>query len=149
MNCVVLIGRLTRDPDLRYTTVTQTAVCTFTLAINRPVQSGSEPQADFPRIKVFGKTAENCKRYLVKGSQVGIDGRLQTGSYEDKEGQRVFTTDIIADRVEFLGKASQNTGSSNNNGSSQNMGSNKPTYPPVTDIPSGFTEIDDDEDIPF
>lgn len=150
MNSVVLIGRLTRDPDLRYTAVSQTAVCTFTLAINRPVRAGQEEQADFPRIMTFGKTAENCKRYLAKGSQVGVQGRLQTGSYENKDGQKVYTTDIVADRVEFLGKPSQSAAGENNNSGNRNTGSWKPEYSSPVDIPSGFTEIDDDdENIPF
>ena len=84
MNSVVLIGKLTRDPELRYTSNNQMAVATFTLAINRPVKQGQEKQADFPRITVFGKQAENCEKYLVKGRLVAIQGRIQTGSYQNK-----------------------------------------------------------------
>lgn len=84
MNNVVLIGRLTKDPELRYTSNNQMAVATFTLAINRPVKQGQEKQADFPRITVFGKQAENCEKYLVKGRLVAIQGRIQTGSYQNK-----------------------------------------------------------------
>ena len=101
MNSVVLIGRLTRDPELRYTT-SQMAVATFSLAIDRPVRAGKERETDFPRVTVFGKQAENCEKYLAKGRKVAVQGRLQTGSYEDKDGKRVYTTDVIAERVEFL-----------------------------------------------
>ena len=102
MNSVVLIGRLTRDPEVRYTAGSQMAVATFTVAIDRPVKAGGEKRADFPRVTVFGKTAENCERYLAKGRLVGVQGRLQTGSYQNKDGVTVYTTDVVADRVEFL-----------------------------------------------
>lgn len=102
MNSVVLIGRLTRDPEVRYTASTQMAVATFTIAIDRPVRAGGEKQTDFPRITVFGKQAENCERFLAKGRLVGVQGRLQTGSYQNKDGITVYTTDVVADRVEFL-----------------------------------------------
>jgi single-strand DNA-binding protein len=97
MNKVELIGRLTKDPELRYTT-DQTAVCNFNVAVDRiPKDKG----ADFPGIKVFGKQAENCEKYLKKGRLVGIEGRLQTGVYE-KDGRKIYTTDVVAERVEFL-----------------------------------------------
>ena len=98
-NLVFLIGRLTRDPEVRYTSGTQMAVCTFTLAIDRPVKAGAEKQTDFPRVTVFGKQAENCERFLSKGRLVAVQGRLQTGSYTDKNGNTVYTTDVVADRV--------------------------------------------------
>ena len=100
MNSVILIGRTTREVELRYTT-SQTAVARFSLAVERLVKDG-EKKADFPNIIVFGKQAENCEKYLAKGRKVAIQGRLQTGSYEDKDGKRVYTTDVIAERVEFL-----------------------------------------------
>lgn len=100
MNNVTLIGRTTREIELRYTT-SQTAVARFSLAVERPVKDG-EKKADFPNIIVFGKQAENCEKYLAKGRKVAVQGRLQTGSYEDKDGKRVYTTDVIAERVEFL-----------------------------------------------
>ena len=104
MNNVILIGRLTKDPELRYTSNTQTAVSRFTLAIDRPVASGQERQADFIRITVFGKQAEAVDRYLKKGSQAAISGRIQTGSYDGKDGKKVYTTDVVANSVEFLTK---------------------------------------------
>lgn len=112
MNNVVLIGRLTRDPELKYTSGTQMAVATFTLAIDRPVKAGGERQTDFPRVTVFGKQAENCEKFLFKGRLVGVQGRLQTGSYTNKDGATVYTTDVVADRVEFLewGEKTQETG---------------------------------------
>lgn len=102
MNSVVIIGRLTRDPEIRYAASTQMAVATFTVAINRPRKKGEEQEADFPRVTVFGKQAENCEKYLAKGRLVGVQGRIQTGSYQNKDGFTVYTTDVIADRVEFL-----------------------------------------------
>lgn len=102
MNSVVLIGRLTRDPEIRYTAGSQIAVATFNVAIDRPVKAGAEKQTDFPRVTVFGRQAENCEKYLAKGRMVGIHGRIQTGSYADKDGVMHYTTDVVADRVEFL-----------------------------------------------
>ena len=103
MNSVVLIGRLARDPELSYTPNTQTAVTRFTLAVDRPKRNGEDQGADFIRITVFGRQAETCDRYLSKGRQAAVLGRIQTGSYKNREGVTVYTTDIIADRVEFLG----------------------------------------------
>ncbi len=138
MNSVVLIGRLTRDPEIRYTSGTQMAVATFTIAIDRPVRAGSERQTDFPRVTVFGKQAENCERFLAKGRLVGIQGRLQTGSYTNKEGATVYTTDVVADRVEFL-----EWGERGERGQSQGSAS----APRFDAAPEGFSAID--EDIPF
>ena len=103
MNSVILIGRLARDPELSYTPNTQTAVCRFTLAVDRPRRQGEDQGADFLRITVFGRQAETCDRYLSKGRQAAVHGRIETGSYKNREGVTVYTTDIIADRVEFLG----------------------------------------------
>jgi single-strand DNA-binding protein len=133
MNSVVLIGRLTRDPELRYVPDSQLAVATFNLAIDRPIREGKEKQTDFPRITVFGRQAENCGKYLEKGRLVGVQGRIQTGSYKNKEGQTVYTTDVVADRVEFL-----------------EWGDKKEFEGPKesTGVPEGFQALDDD-DIPF
>jgi single-strand DNA-binding protein len=136
MNSVILIGRLTKDPELRYTPDRQMAVATFTVAIDRPVRAGGERQTDFPRVTVFGKQAENCEKFLAKGRLVGIQGRLQTGSYTNKNGVTVYTTDVIADRVEFLEWGDRTQGKSSSSHSSR-----------VDDVPSGFAAID--EDIPF
>ena len=138
MNSVVLIGRLTRDPEVRYTAGTQTAVCTFTVAIDRPVRSGEEKKTDFPRVTVFGKQAENCERFLTKGRLVAVQGRLQTGSYTNKDGATVYTTDVVADRVEFLEWGDRGQGQSFDDAS----GSFNQDV-----APEGFTAIE--EDIPF
>ena len=101
MNSVFLIGRLTRDPEVRQTQG-GTKVAGFTLAIDRPPREGEEKKADFPRITVFGRQAESCEKYLAKGRKVAIIGRLQTGSYQNKSGDTVYTTDVVATNVEFL-----------------------------------------------
>lgn len=146
MNTVILIGRLTRDPEVRYTSGTQMAVARFTLAIDRPVGQGKEKQADFPSIVAFGKTAELCERFLSKGRQVAVQGRLQTGSYQNKDGATVYTTDVVADRVEFLGSKSDG-----DRGQGGHSNSPVPTgFEPMNDasIPEGFAAIEDD-DLPF
>lgn len=99
MNICSLIGRLTADPKMSYIGGSQMAICKFTLAVDR---NGKDKGADFPRVTVFGKQAESCEKYLAKGRQVGIVGRIQTGGYEKSDGTKVYTTDVIADRVEFL-----------------------------------------------
>lgn len=103
MNSVVLIGRLTKDPELAYTPQNQTPCCKFTLAVDRPRRSGEEQGADFIRITVWGKTAEICDRYLSRGRQCAVEGRIQTGSYKNRDGVTVYTTDVVAEHVEFLG----------------------------------------------
>ncbi len=121
MNSVELIGRLTRDPEVRYTSGSQMAVATFTIAIDRPQrQDGGEKQTDFPRITVFGRQAETCEKYLKKGRLVAIQGRIQTGSYTNKNGDTVYTTDVVANRVEFIDWGGQNSGGQG--GYSQNGG---------------------------
>ena len=106
MNRVELIGRLTRDPELRYTS-SNIATTRFTLAVNRPFQGqNGEQGTDFINIVVWRKQAENVKKYCTKGSLVAVEGRIQTGSYE-KDGQRIFTTDVVADSVQFLESKSQ------------------------------------------
>lgn len=136
MNNVVLIGRLTKAPEVRYTAGTQTAVATFTVAIDRPTKADGEKQTDFPRVICFGKQAENCEKYLDKGRMVGIQGRLQTGSYEKQDGSKVFTTDVVADRVEFLdfGDKKQTVTNAQPSGNDES-------------VPSGFAMLE--EECPF
>lgn len=106
MNKVMLIGRITKDPELRYTSSNIPSV-RFTLAVNRPFENqNGERETDFINIVVWRKQAENVKKYVSKGSLVAVEGRIQTGSYE-KEGQRVYTTDVVADNVQFLESKSQ------------------------------------------
>lgn len=100
MNITCLVGRLTKDPEVRYTTSNEPiAVARFSIAIDDGY--GDKKRTDFPSIVVFGKQAENCEKYLGKGSRVGIVGKIQTGSYE-KDGRKIYTTDVVANRVEFL-----------------------------------------------
>ena len=115
MNKVVLIGRLTRDPELRYTG-NNTPVASFSLAVNRNYSNQQgEREADFINIVVWRKQAENVKNYLTQGSQVAIDGRLQTRTYDDQNGQRRYITEVIADNVEFLGSRNSSNNSNNMN----------------------------------
>lgn len=110
MNNVVLIGRLTRDPEIRYSPESTNAMCTFTLAVDknlskdkkREMESRGQATADFIRILTWGRTAELCGNYLAKGRLTAVQGRIQTGSYINQQGQRVYTTDVVADRVQFL-----------------------------------------------
>ena len=102
MNKVFLIGRLTRDPELRYTG-SNIAVATFSIAVNRNFANASgEREADFINIVVWRKQAENVKNYISQGSQVAIDGRMQTRTYDDKDGKKVYVTEVVADNVQFL-----------------------------------------------
>jgi len=137
MNSVALIGRLTKDPEVRYSAGNQMAIAKFTLAVDRE-RGGKdgEQSADFISITCFGKTAELVEKYIGKGRLVGVTGRIQTGSYE-KDGRRIYTTDVIADRVQFLDKGNS-TG--NFSGGSQNE--------VIDETPQGFEQITDD-DIPF
>ena len=116
------------------------AVCTFTVAIDRPPRQNGEKQTDFPRVTVFGKQAENCERYLAKGRLVGVQGRIQTGSYTNKDGATVYTTDVVADRVEFLEWGDRPSGQRQQSYGQQSQAQDEFT-------PGGFSEIEDD--IPF
>ncbi len=148
MNSVQLIGRLTRDPEVRYTE-SNMAIATFSIAIDRPPRQDGTREADFPRITVFGRQAETVQKYLSKGRQVAIEGRIQTGSYTNKNGDKVYTTDVVANRVEFLGSRNDNAGSAPSGsgrpaGNDQQQGSGRQ----AAAVPPDFKEIPDD-DIPF
>lgn len=143
MNNFFGIGRLVRDPELRYTPANK-PICTFTLAIDRQMsrdkkqeaEANGWPTADFPRVNVWGNLAESCSKYLSKGSQCAVVGSIQTGSYQDKDGKTVYTTDILANSVEFLSKISggqSNTDQTNNDDFFGN----------------DFTEMEDSGAIPF
>jgi len=135
MNSVVLIGRLTRDTELRFVPATGMAVANFTLAVDKDLFGDKKqeaikqgkPTADFIYITVFGKIAENCANYLKKGSKCSIQGRITTNSYVDKDGAKQYKTGVIADRVEFLDSKKNN----------------------MQEDPDIFTPIGDDEEIPF
>lgn len=179
MNKVILIGRLTRDPELRYTTTNQ-AVCAFSLAVDRgysrqkrsEMESQNRPTADFPRINVWGVQAENCSKYLNKGSLCAVEGRIQTGSYKDQNGNTVYTTDVMAERIEFLQTRSstdnyqRNDFNQNNfnrndfnqndfnqdrnyNNFNQNTTSNKDSNLDQYFNDEDFAEIEDDGKVPF
>lgn len=126
MNVIVLLGRLCGDPELRYIPNSETAIGTFTLAVNRTFSK--EKKADFIRIKAFGKTAENCEKYLSKGKMAGVKGRLQIDSYENKEGKMMYFTEVIAEQVDFVEPKDKKGDDSKYN------------------IPNGFEEVDDDMD---
>lgn len=103
MNKVILIGNLTKDPELRYTP-NGVAVTTFTLAINRPrTNQAGEREADFINIVAWQKLADLCATYLRKGRQAAVEGRIQTRSYDNKEGKKVYVTEVVAENVQFLG----------------------------------------------
>lgn len=113
LNRVVLVGRLTRDPDLRYTP-NGIAVSNFTIACNRPFKTkDGEQEADFINGVVWRKAAESLAEYMKKGSMIGIDGRLQSRTYDDKDGKKVFVTEVLAESIQFLeSRGQQNNGQS-------------------------------------
>ena len=126
MNKVVLIGRLTRDPELRYTG-SNTPVASFTLAVNRNFSNQQgEREADFINVVVWRKQAENLAKYCTKGSQVAVEGRIQTRNYDAQDGTKRYTTDVIVETFEFLGNKNRNS----------------------NDLPDDITPVDD-EDTPF
>ena len=146
MNVVTLVGRLTRDPELKEGT---TSVARFSVAIDRGKdRDGNDRGTDFPNVVVFGNQAESCAKYLEKGRQVAIQGRIQTGSYTKQDGTKVYTTDVVADRVEFLGGKQEGDPHPYDR---VNKGVPAPvaTLPEDADyIPDGFHALDD-EDVPF
>ena len=145
MNSVVLIGNLTKDTELSYTPNTQTPCCRFTIAVNRPKKDGKDNGADYIRIYVWGKQAESCDKYLSKGRKVAVHGRITTGSYKDRNGQTVYTTDVTADNVEFLGGNAENSRSDGRNNGSDNS-YQPPEYATQNENygDAGFSHVDDD-----
>ncbi|MCD3209547.1 single-stranded DNA-binding protein [Clostridium botulinum C] len=133
MNRVVLIGRTTKDPELKFTPGVGKAVTTFTLAVNRRYKKDGQQEADFITIVVWGKIAENTANYVSKGSQVGVSGSIRTRSYEAKDGTRRYVTEIVADEVQFL--------------DSKNKLSNENKDDEID--PYDATPANDGEDIPF
>lgn len=144
-NCT-LIGRLTREPELRYLPNGGKAVCNFGIAVDKGLSKEKKQEmegqgkytADFINIVVWGKQGENCANYLAKGRLVGIQGRIQTGSYNAKDGSKRYTFDIVAEKTEFLEWADKNEGNNNSGSNNNTSGFNG----------DGFTPVDDDE-IPF
>lgn len=132
INRVVLVGRLTKDPELRYTP-SGIPMARFTIAVNRTFSSQSgEKEADFIGCIAWRKQAENLANFMRKGSLIGVEGRIQTGSFEGQDGKRVYTTDVVADSVQFLeprGGANASQGMSNQQyGGQQNYGGGQPSY---------------------
>lgn len=143
MNKALLIGRLTRDPEMRVLEGGR-AVTRFTLAVDKNMSKEkreefrreNKPTADFISIVVWGKQAESCGEFLKKGRLVSVEGHIETGSYDDKEGNRRYTTDIVASRVGFLEWPSESEGGGRTNSS-------------LSDDLSGFSPVEDSDDIPF
>lgn len=137
MNSVQLVGRFTRDPEVRYTDGGST-IARFSLAVDRRYKSENGPTADFPNCVAFGRTAEFIEKYFRKGMRMGCQGRIQTGSYTNNDGQKVYTTDVVVESCEFVeAKASQQS-EENNDG-----------FRPADE--NGFMNIpaDIDEELPF
>lgn len=142
MNKIILVGRLTKDPELSATQ--NSSYVRFNLAVDRRFKrDGDEVTADFPSCIAWGKTAEFIDKYFHKGMKLGLVGRIQTGSYTNQDGQKVYTTDVVAEEVEFV--ESKNASSGNSGGSG-----GRTAPPPVTDD-DGFMNIPDgiDEELPF
>ena len=136
MNKAILIGRLTKDPELRYTSSNR-AVCQFTVAIDRPFtnQSTGQREADFINVVAWDKTGENIGKYMTKGRLIAVEGRIQTRNYENNEGKKVYVTEVIANNVQFL----ESKNSSSNNNSLNDM-----PEPPMEKTPYDFADNSDD-----
>lgn len=147
MNKVVLVGRLTRDPELKFTPGTGTAVATCTLAIDRrfPNKNGQK-EADFIPVVIWGKSAENTANYMNKGSLIGVSGRIQTRNYEAKDGTKRYVTEVVADEVQFLSRG--NGSSANKQGFSSNNDQNSAGSFNQEAYGDDMTPVDDG-DIPF
>lgn len=153
MNRVVLVGRLTKDPDLRYTP-NGVAVANFTVACNRPFsnQQGNR-EADFINCVVWRRAAENLANYMKKGSMIGVDGRIQTRNFENQEGRRVFVTEVLAENIQFLeskGSSQGDRGSSGfraNQNPPQDNNNNRREEDPFAD--NGEPIDLSDDDLPF
>ncbi|MCI6019530.1 MAG: single-stranded DNA-binding protein [Clostridiales bacterium] len=152
MNKVILMGRLTRDPEIRYSQGERaTAVARYTLAVNRTFKREGEQDADFINCVVFGRSAEFAEKYFRQGTRIVISGRIQTGSYVNKDGVKVYTTEVIVDEQEFAESkaASENSGYGAQAGGYHQPAAAKPS--PNAAIGDGFMNIPDgiDEELPF
>lgn len=147
MNKVILMGRLTRDPEVRYSQgENATAVARYSLAVDRRFRRDNEPTADFINCVAFGRQAEFAERYLRQGTKIAITGRIQTGSYTNRDGAKVYTTDIVVEEQEFAeSKAASGSSAPANNYQAS------PAPSPSSDIGDGFMNIPDgiDEELPF
>ena len=138
MNKVILIGRLTREPELRYTPQ-GTAVCQITVAVNRRGAQPGQQDADFINVLVWSSQAENVAKYMAKGRQIAIEGRIQTRNYDDKDGKKVYITEVIASNVQFLDSKSAGSDSVNNTQSNNSFDFNQS---PMQEAPT--TSVEDD-----
>jgi single-strand DNA-binding protein len=146
MNRTVLVGRLTKDPDLRYTP-NGVPVATFTLAVNRPFSK--EKESDFINCVVWKKAAENVANFLKKGSLAGVDGRIQTRNYEGQDGKRVYVTEVLAESVQFLDSKNKDNATQDKPAPKEN-GNNKGFIRVDEDPFSGNGQINiSDDDLPF
>ena len=153
MNKVILMGRLTRDPEVRYSAgESSTAVARYTLAVDRRFRRDGEASADFIGCVAFGRQAEFAEKYLRQGTKIAMTGRIQTGSYTNKDGVRVYTTDVVVEEQEFA----ESKNASGNNGSFEGGYAAAPAPAPSRPVPSaasgdGFMNIPDgiDEELPF
>ena len=152
MNSVQLVGRFTRDPDIRYTNG-GSSIARFSLAVGRIYKQENGPDADFISCVAFGKTAEFIEKYFHKGQRIGVTGRIQTGSYINKDGQKVYTTDVIVEDQEFADSKNSSSDGSYGGGRSQSQSYQQVTRPaPSSAIGDGFMNIPDgveDEGLPF
>jgi len=140
MNKVILMGRLTRDPEMRYANTGDLAIVTFSLAVNRRYKKEGQTDADFINCTAFGKTGEFINKYFSKGKKIAITGRIQTSSWEDDTGKRQYKTEVIVEEAEFV------ESKQSNNGNTQSMG--RPA--PQAKANDGFATVDDDDDeLPF
>ncbi len=146
MNKVILIGRLTRDPEVKYTT-NNTLVCSFSLAVGRNFKKEGQPDADFINIVAWGKTGEFCSKYFNKGQQVAVVGRIQTRNYDDKEGKKVYVTEVIAEEVHPIWDKSKQTADQTPN---YNFSTNDTGFNPATPNTNyEFMPVVDDAQLPF
>ena len=147
MNLVVLVGNLTRDPEIRYS-ANGNPIAHINIAVNRAFSREGAPDADFFRVTVFGKQAELVEKYLAKGRKVGIEGRIENSNYE-KDGNKVYQDSIIANRIEFLSPKGEGGGRP---ASGQDWGADSfsAQSPGGSDVPEGFSSLnDEDDDLPF
>ena len=151
MNKVILMGRLVRDPEVRYTQGdNQMAIARYTLAVDRRFnRNGDENTADFISCVAFGKSGEFAERYFRKGTKVLVTGRIQTGSYTNKDGVKVYTTDVVVEDQEFAESKNSNNNSGDNYGNNFGGGNSQSAAPMAAD--DGFMNIPDgiDEELPF
>lgn len=147
MNKVILMGRLTRDPEVRYSSGENAlAIARYTLAVDRRFHKDNEASADFIGCVAFGKGGEFAEKYLRQGTKIVVTGRIQTGSYTNREGQKVYTTEVVVEDQEF---AESKAASQNN--SQTSAGNRQQPPPPMPTVKDGFMQIPDgiDEELPF